>query len=339
MKRRIRLILAATAVFAAAFTAHGGEIGHFNGGVMNMRDYLVPEPGFYAALYNYYYTTDRLNDAHGDEIKSVTLNPPGGGAGVQVEVDVNVQMYAVAPSLVWTTDIERLGIKYGALITPTFANVNLNAAANAAFGRGGDISAGGFGVGDLFVQPVWFGKALDHWEFALAYGFYAPVGEYDTDTVAIPGIGAVTTESTDNIGYGFWTHQIQGSAAWYPMGSKGTAVIAAMTYETSGEKKDFDLTPGDNLTLNWGISQYLPLRKDGSLLLEVGPAGYGTWQITGDSGGAAGDVRDQVHAVGGQLGLTHVPWMLSLNVHGFYDYDAQDRFQGGSFGLNIAKKF
>jgi hypothetical protein len=339
MKRRIRSILAATAAFAAAFAAHGGEIGHFNGGVMNMRDYLVPEPGFYAALYNYHYTTDRLNDAHGDEIKSVTLHPPGGGAGVQVEVDVNVQMYAVAPSLVWATDIERLGIKYGALISPTFANVNLNAAANAGFGRGGDISAGGFGVGDLFVQPVWLGKALDHWDFALAYGFYAPVGEYDTDTVAIPGIGAVTTESTDNVGYGFWTHQIQGSAAWYPMGSKGTAVIAAITYETNGQKKDFDLTPGDNLTLNWGISQYLPLRKDGSLLLEVGPAGYDTWQITGDRGGAAGDVRDQVHAVGGQLGLTYVPWMLSLNVHGFYDYDAQDRFQGGSFGLNIAKKF
>ena len=39
------------------------EIGHFNGGVMNMRDYVMPEPGFYGAMYNYFYTTGQLNKA------------------------------------------------------------------------------------------------------------------------------------------------------------------------------------------------------------------------------------------------------------------------------------
>ncbi len=47
-------------------------------------------------------------------------------------------------------------------------------------------------------------------------------------------------------------------------------------------------------------------------LLEVGPAGYDTWQITGDSDSAASTTRDQVHAVGGQLGLTYLPWVLSV---------------------------
>jgi hypothetical protein len=76
-----------------------------------------------------------------------------------------------------------------------------------------------------------------------------------------------------------------------------------------------------------------------SLLLEVGPAGYDTWQITNDSGSAASNTRDQAHAAGGQLGLTYVPWMLSANFHGFYEYSAENRFQGGSFGVSIAKKF
>jgi hypothetical protein len=31
-----------------------GEIGHFNGGVMNIRDYVVPDPGLYTAIYNYF---------------------------------------------------------------------------------------------------------------------------------------------------------------------------------------------------------------------------------------------------------------------------------------------
>jgi hypothetical protein len=48
---------------------------------------------------------------------------------------------------------------------------------------------------------------------------------------------------------------------------------------------------------------------------------------------------DQVHAVGDQLGLTYIPWVLSVNLHGFYEYLAENRFQGGSFGMSVAKKF
>jgi hypothetical protein len=339
MGRRVNTAFVVPVALFAAFTAQAGEIGHFNGGVMNMRDYLQPEPGFYGALYTYYYATDQLNDSHGDEITSVTIDLPGGGAGVAVDVDVNVDMYVFAPTLLWVTEIERLGVKYGALISPTFADANLDALLSTAFARGGAIDAGGYGLGDLFVQPVWLGKTLDHWDLGLSYGFYAPIGKYDTETVTIPGVGRVETESSDNIGYGFWTHQIQGAVAWYPTDNKGTAAIVGLTYEIHGKKQDFDLTPGENLTLNWGVSQFLPLRKDKSLLLELGPAGYDSWQISDDSGSAASGARDQVHAVGGQLGLAYVPWGASVTVHGFFEYEAEDRFEGGSLGVNVAKKW
>jgi hypothetical protein len=186
---------------------------------------------------------------------------------------------------------------------------------------------------------VMLGKGLSHWDFTLSYGFYAPVGKYDTETIQLPVVGPVTAEAADNLGYGFWTHQFQGALAWYPMTNKATAVIAALTYETNGEKDDFDLTPGDNLTLNWGISQFLPLKKDMTLLLEAGPAGYDNWQITEDSGRDASSSTHEVHAAGGQLGLTYVPWFLSLNCHAFYEYASEGRFQGTSFGVTIAKKF
>ena len=93
------------------------------------------------------------------------------------------------------------------------------------------------------------------------------------------------------VGYGFWTQQIQGAVAWCP-----TAVVLPLTYEINGNKEDFDLTPRRNITLNWGISQFLPPKKDGSLMLELGSAGYDTWQITSDSGSNADPVRDQVQA-------------------------------------------
>ncbi len=341
MKNKIVKTLSLAVIMAAltlVLNGQAGEIGHFNGGVMNIRDYVVPEPGLYGAIYNYFYTSGQLNNSNGDEIKSVTIKP-GPGPGVTLGVNVDVDLYALVPTLIWVTDIKPLGIKYGALISPSFVNANLNAEVSTARGRGGNVGAGSFGVGDLFVQPVWLGKTLPHWDFALSYGFYAPVGKYDTNTVKLPVVGPVKVESSDNLGYGFWTHQFQGAVAWYPMTNKGIAVVAALTYETNGKKEDFDLTPGDNLTLNWGISQFLPLKKDMSLLLEVGPAGYDTWQITNDSGSAATNTRDQVHAVGGQLGLTYLPWVLSVNLHGFYEYFAEARFQGGSFGVSIAKKF
>lgn len=337
--RLIAAALAGSLAFATS-VAPAGEIGHYNGGFLNIRDFFVPpEPGFYGAVYNYYYTTDQINDSDGDKIKSVTINPPGGGAGTTLNLDIDVDIYVVSPTVIWVTDWKPLGARFGILIAPTFANASPAASLSRSTGTGRGVDESSWGMGDLLVQPVWLDWSFKHWDLALSYGFYAPIGNYDTDTVTVPGVGPLKVESADNIGYGFWTHQVQGAVAWYPMENKATAVTAALTYEINTKKEGFDITPGNVLTLNWGISQYLPLKKDNSLLLEVGPAGYDSWQITDDSGSAAGNTRDQVHGVGGQLGITHVPWSLVVNFHAFYEYAAEDRFQGQSFGFSIAKKF
>src|SRR4029077_7896276 len=103
-----------------------GEIGHFAPGVMDIRDYIVPEPGFYTAIYSNGYTTDRLNDPKGNKVDSVTINP-GGGPGVTLGVDVNV--YALAPTLIWVSPCIILGARYGAYIAPTFGNTSVGASA------------------------------------------------------------------------------------------------------------------------------------------------------------------------------------------------------------------
>jgi hypothetical protein len=150
----------------------------------------------------------------------------------------------------------------------------------------------------------------------------------------------VRTEDPDNIGYGFWTHQWQLAGAWYPWENRGTAVTGVVTYEYHSDKQDFDLQPGANVTLNWGISQFVPLSSDHHLLLEIGPAGWSGWQTTADSGSDAIDhERDRTHAAGGQLGVTYLPWFLAVNFHGFYEYETRSRFQGYSLGLSLAKKF
>jgi hypothetical protein len=338
-KNRLLIVLAVS-LSTSLNSARAGSVSHYNPGIFNIRDYFVPEPGLYGGIYNYYYTSGQFNDANGNAISSVNIRP-GPGPGVTLDVKPSLDLYAFSPVVIWTTPWNLCGIKYAAYIAPSFANSSIEAEVTTLRGRGVNASNSSFGVGDLFVQPIWLGYTLTNWDFSLGYGFYAPIGRYNTVTVNLPVVGPVTTGSPDNIGLGFWTHQFQGAGAWYPWADKRMAVMAALTYELNTQKRDLDVTPGEHLTLNWGISQYLPLMKDKSLLLEVGPAGYDDWQISDDSGGIApsDNSRARVHAAGGQLGLTYVPWNAALNFHAFYEYSATARLQGTAYGLSLVVKF
>jgi hypothetical protein len=338
--RRLAAVVLALVTFAGASRASAGEIGHYAAGLMNIRDLAVPDPGFYTALYNYAYLTSQVNDRHGDEIQNLTLVGPR-GRRLNVKLDVDVSLYALAPIFMWVSDWKILGAKYGAFVAPTFANASIGAALSVESRRGINVETGQFNVGDLYVQPVWLGWALPHFDFAFGMGFYAPTGKYDVEQVTLPRLGTIKSEAADNIGYGFWTQQTQIAGYWYPMVNKATAVGLGLTHEIHGKKDDFDITPGQDLSLNWGVSQYLPLFPDQSLLAEIGPTGYDTWQVTDDGGKDVQNpsVHDQVHAVGAQVGLTYVPWAAVLNFHWFYEYAATDRFAGEVFGLSLGKKF
>src|SRR5262245_15689149 len=153
--RRVGLGLAAP-LFAAA-AGQAAEIGHYNAGLLNIRDFIVPDPGYYFASYNYYYTSDRLNGSDGDEISSVTIGP---GAGVTLGVDVDVDVYAWVPALIWVPEWKPLGARLGMLIAPTFANASVGASLSSATGRGADADTDNFDAGDLYVQPLWLSYTL-----------------------------------------------------------------------------------------------------------------------------------------------------------------------------------
>jgi hypothetical protein len=42
-------------------------------------------------------------------------------------VDVNLDLYAVAPALIWEPDVKVLGERYAALVAPSFANASVEA--------------------------------------------------------------------------------------------------------------------------------------------------------------------------------------------------------------------
>jgi len=326
MKRRTLALSWVIVIAGYGTTAgYGSEIGHFAPGVANIRDFVIPAPGLYAAIYNYGYMSNRINDAQGNKTESMSL-------------DTNLNIYAMAPTVLWGSNVKVLGARYGAYFTQSLSNTSVNGTlSNLTIGAKQSLeSSTQFTIGDTFVQPLWLGWSGKHYDISYGYSFYIPSGKYHTEMMTTP-VGPVRGESPDNVGFGFWTNQNQGAVYLYPWADRRMAIQNMLTWEIHRNKRGFDLTPGQNLSWNWGVSQYLPLKKDNSMLLEVGPAGYSSWQVSDDTGNAAlnGSVHDHVHAVGVQVSVVSVKRNMLLSFHYMNEFSSVDRFQGQCLGLNL----
>lgn len=179
----------------------------------------------------------------------------------------------------------------------------------------------------MYVQPVWLGWHGKHYDVAAGYGFYAPSGKYDISDVA-------------NTGLGFWSNQFQLSGAYYPFEHKGTALILAGTYEINGKKEGRNFTQGSHFTLNWGISQFLPIADD--VLLEIGPSGYSQWQVEDNHGSDQPrflNSPNQVHAAGGQIGIALPKANTQFTFKYMTEFYAESRLQGNYAGFTAAVGF
>jgi hypothetical protein len=303
---------------------------HFTPGVANIRDYVVPAPGVYAAIYNYGYITSDVTDNNGNQIRQILV----GNTPVNVRVDV--KLYALAPMLVWVPHWDFLAGHYAAYVAPTFSNANIAAALSTVTGRGVNPEISQFSVGDLLVQPVWLGWSRNRFDVAVGYGFYAPVGKFDTQTFLLPSGPRVIT-STTNIGLGYWTNQLQGNVTWYPSSKRGTAITNTITVEFNGTQRDTSFKNGDFVTWNWGASQYLPLDKQLRYLAELGVAGYSQWQVTDSSGPTVANptFHDQVHGIGMQAGIVSTRRGMQFNFRYMHEFYAANRLQGDSYSLNL----
>jgi hypothetical protein len=325
---RHRFLLFALSLLLAPALALGQA--HFAPGVANIRDNALPETGLYAAIYNYDYVTSELTDNNGNKVNQVFIgNTP-------LNLSLDAKIYALSPLLLWVSSWHFHGANYGAYIAPSFSNANIAAALSTVDGRGINPETSQFAIGDLFVQPLWLGWNRKHFDVTVGYGFYAPVGKFDTQTLASPSGTRVITSAT-NVGLGYWTNQIEGNVTWYPSVKRGTAITNTITVEFNGTQRDTNFRNGDFVTWNWGASQYVPLDKQIRYLAELGIMGYSQWQVTDSSGPNVANpaFHEQVHGIGLQAGITSTHLGLQLNFHYFNEFYAANRFRGNSYSLNL----
>lgn len=291
-----------------------GETAHYYPGIAGVRDFIMPPAGFYYLQYNAYYHSDSFRDKDGKKVDSIEV------AGKKVDIDTTVDMWTIVPTFVWSTDCTILGARYAGFGQFSFGQGNLQAEAEVLDQSIGN-NTSSFGLGDLYVQPLWLGWHWTHFDLSAATGVWAPIGKYSAG-------------ANDNVGLGYWSFDFVFNGTYYPFKNQATALSATVMYEINTKREGVDIRPGDHVTLELGISQYLSER------LELGLSAYGQWQVTNDGGAdAVNVVHDQLYGAGGQIAYWFVKNKFYGSLRYIKQFEARDRFEGQYGVLTLLYRF
>ena len=227
---------------------------------------LMPPPGFTFVNLDFNYSANALKDSRGSAIP----------------VKGTYSFWAVENMFLYAPESKILGAKFSSLAMVNFANGSLTADIQSAnFG----LSGGGEGISDTWVQPFnlgWHFPRVDTW---VGYAFVAPTGQFS------PG-------STSNVGSGYWGNNFASGTTFYVTKNKATQMNLATNWEFHGTKRQTNIIPGQAFTMEWGIGQIIPLKKNLSRLAQVGVIGYDQWQVTANQGSTANFPFYSMHAIG-----------------------------------------
>jgi len=332
MSSRIRPITLALALITAGFVPPllGQQKGQWVPGQMGLNAGVIPDPGITYANMAVNYSASRLNDSNGNRIlQNVT-------GTYSFWVDENIVYYV--------PNHKFLGGYFMPYIAVNVANGSLVAELN---GTNLGTSGGGSGLADTYVQPLNLGWHFKRADFNVGYAFTAPTGRY-------------TAGASNNVGSGYWGNNITSGTTFYITKNKATSANLLTDWEVHGQRKAAsvpagqvsNVTPGQAFTMEWGLGQLLPLKKDFSRLLQLGLVGYDQWQVSSNGGSylvaglpvaASRLPYYSVHGIGFQANYILPAKNLNFFFKYYGEYSAKARPQGrtivfgGSWTLRIPK--
>ena len=304
MKIRSTALISACILLVCTLPAIAQQKGQWVPGQYGLNAGVIPSPGMTYANMPLNYSASQLNDSNGNHIlQNVT-------GTYSFWVDENIFFYVPKHKI--------LGGYFMPYLALNFASGELVA---AIVGTNLSGAGGGSGLADMWVEPVNIGWHIDkRLDFDLGYAFVAPTGRY-------------TAGASDNVGSGYWGNNITSGTTLYITKNQGTTANLATDWETHGQKtvastpagQFSKITPGEAFTDEWGFGQVLPLKKDMSMLSQLGLVGYDQWQVTANGGNyligrfpvsASIVPYYSVHAIGGQGNFI----MPAKNVVAFFKY-------------------
>jgi hypothetical protein len=313
MQVRIKLVvILACIVLGGASSALAQQKGQWVPGQFGLNAGVIPGSGITYANLAINYSASQLNGPNGNAIPGVT-------GTYSFWVDENVFYYVPEHKILGGYYMPYVALNWasGEVVADiTLQDANLTGA------------GGGSGFADMFVEPLnigWhFGKRVD---FNAGYAFVAPTGRF-------------TQGASNNVGSGYWGNFITTGTTLYITKNHATTANLVTAWEIHGEKRGTDITPGQAFTDEWGIGQVLPLKKDMTVLAQLGVVGYDQWQVSHSSGtlfiGGTPIPESllpfySVHAIGVQSNLILPAKNLSAFFKYYDEYRALARPEGRTF--------
>lgn len=303
MKRSIQLSIFGLFLLIAGTTQmHSQETAHYTPGVQGLKVGSLPPPGFFYIMHNVFYSADTYYDGDANE----------------APIDFEVNVFANVHRFLYVWDNVILGANYGVhvLVPTTYTDISIG-----AFG----VDDNKYGIGDIVLEPLILSWNKKKFDAVFAVAAIAPVGSYDVTEAASPGKS-------------FWTTMISFGGTYYFDANKSWHVSMLNRYEMHGEKKDYDITAGDDLTFEWGIGKTIPSNQ----IWGVGVSGYAHWQLSEDSGSDVlydAGIKDKIFAVGPEVTCYIPKAKLNLEFRTQFEFGAVDRSQGTKVCLSLFKNF
>jgi hypothetical protein len=240
------------AVLLAVAPASAQVRGLYTPGVFSTNSGVMPEPGL---TYSNAFLDYTFNELHGADGQRLQTNP-----AFTVLADLNVF------ELVNKKKVLGANIGAVAMVAVTNSSISFAALGNVA---------GGAGFGDFFAEPIVLGWHLNRADIQAGYAFVAPTGRF------VP-------RSTTNVGAGYWGHCPFAGETVYLTKNKALSASAFQFYEFHGTQTGTEVHPGQTMSLDYSVTQMLPLQK--TTLLQFGLIGYGQWQTTDKTGPAPAQI-------------------------------------------------
>lgn len=289
--------------------------GHYNGGSFNPNDYFVPaSTGWIFSLYYSYSQMDYYNNS-GEKADVIEINqdPP-----VSVQIGQKVETQSAIPMIIYFGKNPVLNAKWGILALPMINNPNANIALDFYTGQtlsgSKTVNFKSFGLGDLYLQPVWLTWGKKKFTTTFSYGAWIPVGKYKIN-------------DPENVGMGYWSQNFRLASRYQPVPK--LSFTAGVTYELNSKQKGTDFIESSHLTLDYGGSYNFLMGH------EIGFFGFGTWQTGNDKGQKAVLNNDQIYGVGIYGSYWFVPGKIGMLSRFTGNFGTQNRFGGLSFQIGI----
>ncbi len=294
---------------------HGQQKPQWMPGQVGLNAGILPSPGFSYVNITVGYRSSAFNNA----------------SGTAIPVTGNYNVWAVENFFYYVPNGKFLGGNIGLyfILTPATGSLDADLATQNPGIPNLNAVAGGGGLADLFVQPIGLGWHLKRADIQVQEGMMLPTGRYN------PG-------ATNNVGTGYFGNHLLDGITYYITKNKGTSANLFTDWEVHGARQGTNgtqKTPGQAFTMEWGLGQVLPLKKDFSQLLQLGLVGYDQWQVTQNGGTvpigstnftipASSLPYYSVHAIGGQGTYILPKKNLTFYVKGYHEYTAYSHFVG-----------